>query len=268
MESPTEEIQKQLKAGDLAAAISATKAAIRKAPTDGELRFMLFQTLSLSGDWEAASNQLVAYSELTGRQSPLPIVFNQVIQAEVRRKHVFLGEERPTVFGEPPEWIPFLIQSLAHSAKGEFAAALELRERALAAAPAVGGTINGQRFDWMMDGDSRISVVFEAIINGSYYWVPQSRIRSVLIEPPVQARDAVWAPAQLVLENEAPVSAYLPSRYPGAGTWRDDAHKLARRTDWEDPIEGFHVGRGQRVFMTESSEYPILDIREIEFNPA
>ena len=264
--SPAEDIQARLKEGDLTAAISACKATIRKAPTDGDLRFMLFQLLSLSADWEAASNQLVAYSELVGRQSPLPIVFNSVIQAEVRRKYVFQGEEPPTIFGEPPEWLSYLLQALPATAKGEYAQAASLRSEALDRAPAVSGKINGTPFEWLMDGDTRISVIVEAIINGQYYWIPQSRLRSISMEPPSQARDAVWAAATLTLENTSTISAFIPVRYPGAGSWRDDLLKLARQTLWDSPLENFFLGAGQRVWMTDTGEFPILEVREIIFN--
>lgn len=264
--TPSEEIQQQIKNGDLTAAIAATKAAIRKAPTDPELRFMLFQTLSLAADWEAASNQLVAYSELTGRQSPLPIVFNDVIHAEVRRKHVFLGQEAPTIFGEPPEWVSYLVQSLAQTAQGNHTDAIRLRSEALEQAPAVSGSINGTPFEWLMDGDSRMGTLFEAIINGQYYWVPQSRLRSVTLEEPTQARDAIWAAAELSLENDARISAFIPVRYPGAASWKSDLLKLSRETAWDSPAEGFYVGLGQRVLMTNDGEFPLLDIRQIEFN--
>ncbi len=263
--TPLDEIPSLLKTGNLAGALLATKAAIRKSPVDSELRFMLFQILSLLGDWEAASNQLVAYSELTGRQSPLPIVFNDLIRAEVRRKHVFLGEESPTIFGEPPPWISLLVQALSHAAKGEIGAAVALRTKALEAAPAVSGMLNGEPFDWLMDADSRFGMVFEAIINGQYYWVPQSRLRTIHLEAPEQARDAVWAAARLTLETGAEISAFIPARYPGASSWADDLLKLSRRSDWLEPEPGFYIGQGQRVLMTDKSEFAILDIRELEF---
>ncbi|HEY1082323.1 MAG TPA: type VI secretion system accessory protein TagJ [Prosthecobacter sp.] len=266
--TPQEEIQQQLKGGSVTAAIAATKAAIRKAPTDPELRFMLFQTLSLAADWEGASNQLVAYSELVGRQSPLPVVFNDVIRAEVRRKHVFLGEEAPTIFGEPPEWVSYLVQSLAKSAKGNYADAIRLRAEALELAPAVSGSINGQPFEWLMDGDSRLGTLIEAIFNGQYYWVPQARVRSITLEEPTHVRDAVWTAAELALENGARISAFIPTRYPGAAGWKSELQKLSRETDWESPAEGFYIGTGQRVLMTDSGEFPLLDIRQIEFNAA
>jgi type VI secretion system protein ImpE len=265
--TPSEEIQAKLKCNDLTGALAACKAAIRKAPTDGELRFMLFQLLSLLADWEGASNQLVAYSELVGRQSPLPIIFNEVIQAEVRRKYIFQGEEPPTIFGEPPEWVPYLLQALTASARQQPDDAAALRQKALEEAPAVSGSIDGQPFSWIMDGDSRISLLVEAIIHGQYYWVPQSRLRAIRMEPPTQARDAIWAAATLILDNSSEISAFIPVRYPGAQSWTSEALKLARETAWESPVENFYLGSGQRVWMTDIGEHALLDTREIIFNP-
>jgi len=263
----SEQIQESLKALDLTSAISHCKAAIRKAPTEGELRFMLFQLLSLAADWEGASNQLIAYSELVGRQSPLPIVFNHVIQAEVRRKFVFRAEEAPTIFGEPSDWLPYLIQSLTATSRDQFAEAISSRGEALQRAPAISGTLNGEPFSWLMDGDSRISILIEAIINGQYYWVPQNRLRGIHMEPPSQARDAVWAAATLTLENDSEISAFIPVRYPGAQDWSEVGLKLARHTAWESPVENFYLGSGQRVWMTDKGEFPLLETREIIFHP-
>src|SRR6187551_3475611 len=120
----TPDIEALLKTGDLPGALSAVKASIRQAPTDPDLRFMLFQVLSAGGDWEGASNQLVAFSELTGRQSPLAVIFNDVLEAEVKRKLVFQGEKLPVIFGEPPPWIPLLVQACSHFAKGQYEAAI------------------------------------------------------------------------------------------------------------------------------------------------
>src|SRR5688572_19743280 len=159
--NPPAEVEALLKSGDLPGALSAVKAAIRKAPSDADLRFTLFQMLSATGDWEGASNQLVAYSELTGRQSPLAVIFNDLIKAEVMRKLVFQGEKVPVIFGEPPPWVPLLVQACSHFAKGEYDAALTLRSKALEEAPGVSGTCNGAPFAWMMDGDTRFGPVLE-----------------------------------------------------------------------------------------------------------
>jgi type VI secretion system protein ImpE len=39
---------------------------------------------------------------------------------------------------------------------------------------------------------------------------------------------------------------------------------LARRTDWLNK-SGVHIGLGQRILATDVAEYPLLEIRKIEF---
>lgn len=262
------EIETLLKSGDLPGATAAVKAAIRKAPTEADLRFTLFQVLSAAGDWEAASNQLVACSELTGRQSPLPIIFNELIGAEVMRKLVFQGEKTPVCFGEPPDWMPLLMQASAHFAKGEHEAGAALRSQALEAAPAVAGTCNGKPFQWLMDGDSRLGTVLELILRGTYYWVPQQRVRSITFAEPTHVRDRVWVAVEVTLETGGVTSGFMPVRYPGAHAWNDSGLQLAKRTEWDSPADGLYFGRGQRVFMTDADEVSLLDVRELTFVPA
>ncbi len=259
------EAEAALKAGDLTAALAAVKNSIRKNPGDADLRFLLFQTVSLAGDWEAASSHLVTFNELVGRQSPLPVLFNDLLGGEVQRKLVFSGGLQPTVFGEPQEWMAFLVQALAHAISGDADAAVRLKARAMEAAPAASGSLNGEPFNWMMDGDSRLGPVFEVILHGQYYWVPQNRIKSLTMESPENVRDAIWTPAAITLANDSEVHGFLPARYPGAATWDRDALKLARATEWDSPAEGYYTGRGQRVLMTDAAEFSWLDIRELSF---
>jgi protein involved in temperature-dependent protein secretion len=42
---------------------------------------------------------------------------------------------------------------------------------------------------------------------------------------------------------------------------------MARTTAWESPAEDIYLGRGQRVLMTPDAEIPLLDIRDLTFNP-
>ncbi len=37
--------------------------------------------------------------------------------------------------------------------------------------------------------------VLEAMVNGKYYWIPFSRLASIVIEAPADLRDRVWLPA-------------------------------------------------------------------------
>jgi len=259
------DIQALIQANDLAGAIATVKAAIRKAAAEPDLRFLLFQLASLAGDWTSAANQLSAYSELTGRQSPLPVVFRRLVAAEVEREKVFAGEAAPLIFGEPSPWIAPLVQALEAVARRDFAAAMDLRSRALAQAAPCAGSINGQPFDWLMDGDSRLGPVLEAVVNGSYYWIPLERIRSLSCEPPSQLRDAVWTAGTLKLATGADVPAFIPARYPGVQSWADGSLKMARSTDWDCPVEGCYLGRGQRMLLTQDSEVSLLDLRLLEF---
>lgn len=266
MSSIQSEVAQLLKSGDLLNARSVIKSSIRAAATDADLRFMLFQIQALIGEWESSADQLRAYYELTGRHSTLAFVFNEVLQGEVVRKRVFSGQESPVIFGEPPKWLCFWIKALAHSAKGEWDAAKTLRSKALEQVPPIAGSLNGRPFDWIMDGDSRVGPVIEVIIKGQYYWMPQSRLRRVSMPLPEQIRDAVWSPALMELETGATISAFVPVRYPGEANWKDDALRLARKTEWHQPSEGTYIGAGQRIFMTDSGENAFLEVRKLEFN--
>src|SRR5690606_15520965 len=136
-----------IKAGRLSDALAAAMNLVRENPQDSNLRVLLFQLLSACGDWERASKQLVVVSELSGRTSTLPIIYNRLIRLEVYRAAVFRGEKAPTLFGEPDPWISLMIQSLAHLTKGESEAALSLNQEALSQAPATRGRVNGHSFD-------------------------------------------------------------------------------------------------------------------------
>ena len=261
------DIQELLKVSDIPGAIAVVKAAIRKSAADEDLRFLLFQLGALAGDWEMAANQVAAYSELNGRQSPLPFVLRRLIAAEVDRENVFAGKAAPVLFGEPNGWLTTLVQALGPAAAENYDGAFELRQRALSEAPANSGTIDGKPFEGLMDGDSRLGPVLEAIMDGKYYWVPFSCIRSLVINPPTQLRDVVWAAAALTLTNDAVVPAHIPVRYPGAQRWADGELKMARSTDWQSPAEGFYQGLGQRMFLSKDGEVSLLDLRNLEFTP-
>ncbi len=261
-------VQEALAAGDLPGAIAGQKAAIRQQPTVPELRFLLFQLLSLAGDWAGATNQLAAQRKLLNAESPFLTLLEGLVRAEVTREQVFRGEAPPRILGEPPAWVASLARALELSAKGRHEEAEALRGAALEAAPGVSGVLNDLAFAWLMDGDSRLGPLLEIVLNGSYFWVPQSRVRSLAIEPPEQPRDLVWAVAQITLETGAALPAFLPARYPHAAQWPDDALRLARRTDWQSSVKECFEGQGQRVWMTDAAETSFLEARSLQFNLA
>ena len=89
---------------------------------------------------------------------------------------MFAGRKRPSVFGDPQPWVGDLVEALHQEAEGSAQAAFELRARALETAPAEPGSVNGGRFDWFADADTRFGPVLEVVMNGTYRWIPMTEI--------------------------------------------------------------------------------------------
>lgn len=255
-----------LKAGRLDEALKSLQNAVRDDPANPEPRVFLFQLLSVIGEWERATTQLQVLSEMDSNSMMLARIFQPILLCEAFRAEVFAGKRTPVIFGEPPEWIGLLVQAMEHFGKDEFKAGAELRDQAFEAAPTSGGKINGEPMEWIADADERLGPVLEVILEGRYYWIPFCRIRQVVIEPVTDLRDLVWMPAQFVWENGGQAAGHIPTRYPGT-EHSDDELKLARKTEWVAK-PGVHIGLGQRILATNVSEYPLLEIRTLEFAAA
>jgi type VI secretion system protein ImpE len=104
------------------------------------------------------------------------------------------------------------------------------------------------------------------MIDGRYCWVPFSRIKKLLIEPPHDLRDLVWAPAQFVWTNGGNSSGFIPTRYPGTERADDSALKLSRKTEWKGQGEEIFTGVGQRILTTDQAEFPLFEVRTVEFD--
>ncbi len=108
--------------------------------------------------------------------------------------------------------------------------------------------------------------VLEAIINGRYYWVPFHRIQSINIEVPEDVRDMVWMPAYFTWANGGETVGLIPTRYPGSEASEDKQIRLAQKTIWQELDNGVYQGMGQRMFATDTGEYPLMDLRLITLN--
>jgi len=122
-------VQEAIRAGELDEALSLAKDAVRSAPTELGPRVLLFQLFAVMGDWDRAGTQLEAAVELDAISIPMARTYGPAMACERLRAAVFAGERSPLVLGEPPEWIGPLLQALAHDARGEHAAAADLRSR-------------------------------------------------------------------------------------------------------------------------------------------
>lgn len=257
-----------IRSGDLDGALSALQDAVRADASNSKLRIFLFQLLCVRGDWQRAVQQLKISAEMDEAATAMAQTYREAIICEVFREKVFAGEREPLIFGEPQEWVALMIEALKQQADGAVSAALETREKAFAAVPDAPGKINGESFEWIADADMRLGPLLEVIVNGRYFWMPFSAIRSASFETPADLRDAVWTPANLTLVNGGDVVALIPTRYPGTVAAGSDMAKLARATDWVDRGDDVFEGLGQRILTTDREEIALMDLRSLEMEPA
>ena len=250
---------------DLDAALQALQSHIRSHPADVKPRVFLFQLFSVLGQWERAHTQLNVAAELDASTLAMAQMYRAALQCEALRADVFAGRKAPMIVGEPDEWMALLVESLLTARQGSAAPGHSdaLRRRAFETAPATSGSIDGQPFEWIADGDSRLGPMCEAVINGRYCWVPFSRLSRIDIEAPADLRDVVWMPAHFEFVNGGDAVAVIPTRYPGSEASADAALRLARRTEWTAAGPDAYHGLGQRLLTTDAGEYALMDVRTI-----
>lgn len=281
-----------LASGDPVAALKALQQQVRAQAADVRLRVFLAQLLCVLGQWKRALDQLKVCAELDAGTLAMVNTCNAAIQCEQVREAVFEGRVLPHVFGPPATWLAELAQALQLDAQGRPDAAAGLRAAAFDAAPSsrgrlalagqdggpdggpdggqVGGQVGGQAyeqdFEWLADADSRIGPVLEIIINGRYGWLPLAHCASLTVEPVVDLRDLVWAPAQLEFANGAQTVALLPVRYCPSPLADGGALALSRRTEWLPLAGAAFRGIGQRMLATDAAEFGLLELRRLSIS--
>lgn len=262
-----------LRDGSLAETLAELQARVRNEPAEARHRIFLFELLSVMGQWDRALHQLDVAGELSAATLGMVQVYRQALGCEVLRGEVFAGRRSPLVFGQPEQWVALLIEALRLTADDKHAQAGELRSAALEAAAATSGSLRPgaldaapQAFEWIADADPRLGPVLEVIVNGRYFWIPFSNIKSIQIEPPADLRDLVWMPAQFQWANGGEAVGLIPTRYPGSEAGEDDALRLARRTDWAELGAQTFTGLGQRMLATDAGEFALMDIRRIDLD--
>ena len=257
-----------LKAGDLDGTLEALQAAVRGDASNPALRIFLFQLLSVRGDWKRAITQLKVSAEMDPMATPMAQTYREGIVCEVYREKVFAGEKDPLIFGEPQEWIAMMLEALKANAAGEPEKAAQARAKAFDMAPTTSGTLDGAAFEWIADADMRLGPLLEVIINGKYYWMPFTALKSIEFEDPADLRDAVWTPCTITLVNGGDMVALIPTRYAGTLPDGSDAEKLARATNFVDLGAETFAGVGQRILATDLGDSSLMDVRKIELDNA
>ena len=256
--------EQSLREGKLIETMDELQKRVKANPSDAQERMFLFQLLAVLGQWQRCADQLAVAGQLDASLLVLVELYRHAIAAEDTRGKVFAGAATPLLMGEPSPWTAPLLEALRLVGSASYQPAAELRDEALAQASTCSGTINGDAFDWIADMDSRLGPCIEMIVDGKYLWTPFERIQSLKIEPPSDLRDAVWTQAIVTWTNGGQSPVLIPTRYPVQES-DDDTIRLARRTEWHEPIAGTYLGSGQRMLATNAGEYPLLEIRELQF---
>lgn len=267
-----------LRRGDVQQALAELTSEVRARPEDAKLRVFMFQLLAVLGKWDRALTQLQVLRDLDPNSNLLSLLYEPLVQCEILRSQVFEGKRAPTVFGEPEEWIALMLEALRLQASKEYGAATKLRAQACEAAPANPGEITKRGlaaedqditavpFEWLADADPRFGPIIEAVINGSYYWVPLHRVRRIEFEPPGDLRDVVWMPCQFLWGNGGEAAGFIPTRYPGVELAADDRSRLSRLTEWVNETPDLQRGVGQRLLASDADDYPLMEIQRIVFH--
>lgn len=223
--------------GKLNEAIDALGAELRERPSDAQRRTFLFELLCFAGNWDRADKQLdiLAGDDKDRRMGAL--LYRAAINAERTRQEMF-------------------------------------REKVAADAKKTGlsGCINGRQFQSIQDADPRIGARLEVLAGPNYMWVPFEQITVLEIDPPKRLRDLLWAPARVHttegFEGGDLGEVLLPVLSPDCASHSDEAVRLGRMTVWEPGPDGAEIPCGQKMLLADGEEFPLLEIRRLEFGQA
>ncbi|MCC6364480.1 MAG: tetratricopeptide repeat protein [Bryobacterales bacterium] len=224
-------------AGKLTEAIQALSAELRDNPSDSKRRTFLFELLCFAGDFDRARKHLELLAKENQKAGMGALLYEGLMNSERTRNETFEKKEYP--------FVP--------------------------AGASRGGTLNGAPFESMEDADPRIGARLEVFTAGAYLWIPFEHIDSITIEPPKRLRDLLWAPV-LIHTAESFKGAelgecLLPVLCPFSFKHSDDNVRLGRSTVWESE-DGKDIPFGQKMFVVDGEDFPLLDIRKIEFHAA
>jgi type VI secretion system protein ImpE len=230
-----------LDSGNLTGALKSLTSEVRDNPADAQRRTFLFELLCFAGEFERAEKHLDVLSEGNQAASLGALLYRAALHAERLRHDMFARKEYPLSSAGAPE------------------------------APRA-GMLNGAQFQTFSDADPRISSRLEVFAAGSYLWIPFEHIESLEIAPPRRLRDLLWAPATIRTGPAFTVrelgEVFVPVLSPFSFAQTDDAVRLGRATIWETTESGDAAPFGQKMFLVDDDEIPVLEIRSLQFTPA
>jgi len=230
-------------AGRLKEAVEALGAELRNNPSDTRRRTFLFELLCFAGEYDRAEKQLDLLAEAGPNSEMGALVYRSALQAERTRQDLFQRKDYPKPAGGTTPG----------------------RET-------VSGLLNGKPFQTIVDGDPRIGPRLEVYAGGNYLWINFEHLASIQIQPPRRLRDLLWTPAVVragpALRGTELGEVLIPVLSPFAWQHSDEAVRLGRMTVWEEDESGAEVPVGQKMWLADGEEFPLLEIRKLEFGSA
>ena len=225
-------------AGRLQQAIEALGEEVRNNPLDAKRRTFLFEMLCFSGEYDRAEKHLSLLADSSQAAGMGALLYRSALHAERIRQQMFAGRTFPMAHKVPSRSI---------SRAGEFGRSLG-------------------------DADPRIGGALELFVAGSYTWVALEQIARIEIPKPKRLRDLLWTPAIVTTTPEYKAmelgEVLVPVISPLSWQDEDDDVRLGRSTVWiEDDTYG-DIPLGQKLFVLDGQEIPILELGTLEFEDA
>lgn len=221
-------------AGRLDEAVQALGVELRSDPTNSKRRTFLFELLCFTGEYDRAEKQLDILADSSKEAAMGSLLYRSALQAERTRRRMFESGEFP---------------------HGEVAP--------------IGGQLDERACESIEDADPRLGARLEVFAAGAYLWIPFEHIASVEIQPPKRLRDLLWIPALLhtgpAFKGRELGEVLLPVLTPLAWKHSDSAVRLGRQTEWVEAPDGQAIPAGQKMFLADGEEYPILEVRRLQF---
>lgn len=222
-------------AGRVTDAIAALSSWLRDHPTDVAQRTFLFELLCFAGQYDRAEKQLGVLSQ-GGPETQLgATMYYAALHAERERSELFQNRAFPV--SEVSDQIP--------------------------------GTLNGQAFSSFCDADPDIGARLEVYAAGAYLWIGFQHIQSLQMAPPKKLRDTLWAGASVLtgpsFKGMELGQVLVPAIYPFSWKGPEEPVWLGRSTVWDAESDGRERPSGQKLFLVDGEEFPLLEVRSLEF---
>lgn len=264
-------VQTLIQDGKLTEAIAAATSDVKQAPMKPELRLVLAELISLTGNIDRADSVVEAATKLKETKFAGLTMFRQLLRGESARSQWFQEGRPPQTRTLPTPEFTSAIQAVVEYRASQLQEAAQIIN-----SPAESLTCPGQitlnsgevhPLDMFRDLNDLTSTVAELIsLSGKFYWVPWSDIISIKFDPATTLRDVIWRSAELTFTDGAVERYFMPSLYFGTTSSDRDSLRLGQETDWKDLGEGLTSGIGLRMFLAGEQTPTVLEIAEIQFN--